>query len=94
MRLTDKKTSKQQQINKETAAHVQYDKWKYSTKQWVKYVKKYSKVHRVRVKETLRFESETWRLTKDKKTGSLINTFSCTTCGCYRDKLRVEVIKN
>ena len=93
MRLTDKKTSKQQQFNKETAAHVQYDKWKHSTKYWVKHVKIYSKVYKVRGKITLRFGTETWTQTKDKKTGCSINTVPCTTFGCYRDKLHVEVIK-
>jgi hypothetical protein len=48
----------------------------------------------VRRKETLGFGSETWTLTKHKKTGSSINTVPCTTYGCYRDKLHVEVIKD
>jgi hypothetical protein len=65
----------------------------YSTKHRVKHVKKCSKVHKVRGKETLRFGSETWTLTKDKKTGSSTNTVPCIICGCYRDKLQVEVIK-
>jgi leucyl-tRNA synthetase len=63
-------------------------------KHWVKHVKKYSKVHKLRGKETLRFGSEVWTLTKDKKTGCLINMVPRTTCGCYRDKLHVEVIED